>query len=290
MLKSSYLISVSKEGNEGMEKKRVIMEFASGGSEVDRRVESLRKREGARSRNRLTTAVCFLLLLFLTGCDERTKDPSQLPTGDDVGELAPGAPEDVDSADRADTAGPVVTARATITTDLGTFTVELYGEDAPKAVENFVGLAREGYYDSLRFHRVVENFIVQVGDSLTRDTAAREMWGRGGRSFFGKPFESELDPESPSGRLGYRAGTVAMAGDGGNNLSQFFIVLTDQAGLQLPYRHTIFGRVVDGMETVRKIEQTGRTTFESPDGEGTEEGFVQMPPVPARILGIEVQN
>ena len=206
-----------------------------------------------------------------------------------MGELAPGAADDVDSLERADSAGPVVTARAVITTDLGTFTIELYGEDAPKAVENFIGLVGEGYYDSLRFHRVVEDFIVQVGDSLTRDTAARDRWGTGGRSLFGKPFESELDPESPSGRLGYRAGTVAMAGEGGNNLSQFFIVLTDQAGLQLPYRHTIFGRVVEGMETIRKIEATGRTTFESPDGEGTEEGFVQIPPKPARIVEVAVK-
>ena len=239
---------------------------------------------------RLTVAVCFLLTLLLTGCSESASDSPKPPSGDDVGELAPGASADIDSLDRSDSAGPVVTAHATITTDLGSFTIELYGEDAPKAVENFIGLVREGYYDSLRFHRVVENFVVQTGDSLTRDSAARELWGRGGRSFFGKPFESELDPESPSGRLGYRAGTVAMAGDGGNNLSQFFIVLTDQAGLQLPYRHTIFGRVVEGMETVRKIEATGRTTFESPDGEGTEEGFVQIPPDPAQILDVMIQN
>jgi cyclophilin family peptidyl-prolyl cis-trans isomerase len=235
-------------------------------------------------------AACLLLTLLITGCSESASDAQKPNSGDDVGELAPGASRDKDSADSADTAGPVVTAHAVITTDLGKFTIELYGEDAPNGVENFIGLVREGYYDSLRFHRVVEDFVVQTGDSLTRDSAAREIWGTGGRSFFGKPFESELDPESPTGRLGYSAGTVAMAGDGGNNLSQFFIVLTDKAGLQLPYRHTIIGRVVEGMETVRKIEATGRTTFESPDGEGIEEGFVQVPPVPAMIREVEVNN
>lgn len=232
----------------------------------------------------------LLLLLTLTGCSEDAGEGEALGTEDDIGELAPGAPEQIDTTGRADTGAPVATHRAVVTTDLGSFTIELYGKDAPRTVENFVGLVRQNYYDSLRFHRVVEDFIVQTGDSLTRDTTARQRWGSGGRSLFGRPFESELDPESPSGRLGYRAGTVAMAGDGENNRSQFFIVLSDRAGLQLPYRHTIFGRVVDGIETLEKIEETGRVEFESPDGDGTEVGFVQLPPEPAMIIDVDIER
>jgi cyclophilin family peptidyl-prolyl cis-trans isomerase len=138
---------------------------------------------------------------------------------------------------------PTVTHRAVIKTTAGDINIELYGNDAPKAVENFVALANKGFYRGLRFHRVVPNFVIQTGDPNSIDTTKRDSWGRGGQSIFGKPFEDELNPNAPSYKRGYVEGTLAMANRGPNtNTSQFFIVLNNNAKLQQLY--TIFGKVV----------------------------------------------
>ena len=86
---------------------------------------------------------------------------------------------------------PVVTDTAYINTTAGMITIELYGKDAPRAVENFLKLAKRGYYRGLPFYRVVPGFVIQTGDPYTRDTALRSKWGAGGESCFGKPFEEE---------------------------------------------------------------------------------------------------
>ena len=101
---------------------------------------------------------------------------------------------------------------AVITTSAGVVKMMFYPEEAPKAVENFKTLAKEGYYDGLLFHRVIENFMVQTGDP--------EGNGTGGESCWGEPFEDEI-----SEKLHYYRGAVAMANAGpGTNGSQFFIV------------------------------------------------------------------
>ena len=101
---------------------------------------------------------------------------------------------------------------AIITTSAGVVKMMFYPEEAPKAVENFKTLAKEGYYDGLLFHRVIENFMVQTGDP--------EGNGTGGESCWGEPFEDEI-----SEKLHYYRGAVAMANAGpGTNGSQFFIV------------------------------------------------------------------
>ena len=138
---------------------------------------------------------------------------------------------------------PTVTHRAVIKTTAGDINLELYGNDAPKAVANFVGLADKGFYRGLRFHRVVPNFVIQTGDPNSIDTTKRDSWGVGGQSIYGKPFEDELNPNAPSYKRGYVEGTLAMANRGPNtNTSQFFIVLGNNAKLQQLY--TIFGKVV----------------------------------------------
>lgn len=101
---------------------------------------------------------------------------------------------------------------AVITTSAGVVKMMFYPEEAPKAVENFKTLAKNGYYDGLLFHRVIENFMVQTGDP--------EGTGAGGESCWGEPFADEI-----SGKLHYYRGAVAMANRGANtNGSQFFIV------------------------------------------------------------------
>jgi cyclophilin family peptidyl-prolyl cis-trans isomerase len=136
------------------------------------------------------------------------------------------------------------TVKVNIETTKGNLELELYESDAPKTVANFVGLAEQGYYNGVTFHRVSKNFVIQGGDPTGT--------GAGGQSIYGRPFEDELDPSTESYQEGYRRGTVAMANAGPNtNTSQFFILLHDAPWLDKNY--TIFGRVIKGMEVVDSI-------------------------------------
>lgn len=133
---------------------------------------------------------------------------------------------------------------ATLETTKGTIVIELYPSDAPKTVANFIGLAEQGYYNGVLIHRVSKGFVIQTGDSTGT--------GRGGRSIYGKEFEDELNPSTPSYQEGYKRGTVAMANRGPNtNTSQFFIMLNDVP--TMPKNYTIFGKVVRGMDVVDAI-------------------------------------
>jgi cyclophilin family peptidyl-prolyl cis-trans isomerase len=141
---------------------------------------------------------------------------------------------------------------ATIETSMGTFEFVLYRADAPKTVENFVKLAGQKYFDGTRFHRVSRGFVIQGGDDKTKDEKKMAEWGTGGRSIYGKEFEDELNPATPSYKEGYKKGIVAMANRGPNtNTSQFFVMLNDAPGM--PKNYTIFGKVVKGLDVVEKI-------------------------------------
>ncbi|HEX7042016.1 MAG TPA: peptidylprolyl isomerase [Patescibacteria group bacterium] len=134
--------------------------------------------------------------------------------------------------------------QAAIHTEKGDIVIELYPKDAPKTVTNFATLAKKGYYDGLTFHRVEPGFVIQGGDPNGD--------GTGGRSIYGDTFEDELDPNTPSYKIGYKEGVVAMANRGPNtNGSQFFIMLADNN--TLPHAYTIFGIVTSGMDVVKKI-------------------------------------
>ena len=133
---------------------------------------------------------------------------------------------------------------AVIETTMGTIEAELYGADAPKTVENFVGLANAKYFDGIIFHRVVRGFVIQGGDPTGS--------GAGGKSIWGKEFADELNPSAPSYRAGYLKGVLAMANRGPNtNTSQFFIMLADNT--TLPKNYTIFGKVTKGLDVVDAI-------------------------------------
>jgi len=125
---------------------------------------------------------------------------------------------------------------ATLHTNHGAIALELHDEDAPKTVENFVGLARKGFYDGLIFHRVIPDFMIQGGDPTGS--------GSGGPGY---TFEDEQSGH-PVAR-----GALAMANAGPNtNGSQFFIV-TANACPWLDGKHTVFGRVTGGMDVVDTI-------------------------------------
>lgn len=129
--------------------------------------------------------------------------------------------------------------------DYGDIKIQLYDQDAPKTVENFLRLTNAGYYNCITFHRIAKDFVIQGGDPTGT--------GSGGESAFGGEFADELNPETPSFKAGYLKGVLAMANRGPNtNTSQFFIMLGD---VPLPHNYTIFGKVVAGQDIVDKIGQ-----------------------------------
>ena len=126
-----------------------------------------------------------------------------------------------------------------ITTTMGTMTVEFFTSDAPVTVNNFINLAKDGYYNDIIFHRVISGFMIQGGDPS--GTGHGDMG-----KYPGYKFEDELDNQRP-----YEKGILAMANAGPNtNGSQFFIMHVDYP---LPYQYTIFGKVTDGIEVIDKI-------------------------------------
>jgi cyclophilin family peptidyl-prolyl cis-trans isomerase len=136
------------------------------------------------------------------------------------------------------------TMNITIETTKGDIEAELYETDAPKTVANFAGLAEQGYYNGIIFHRISKGFVIQGGDSTGT--------GSGGKSIYGKEFADELNPDAPSYQEGYTRGTIAMANRGPNtNTSQFFIILKDAPWM--PKHYTIFGKVTKGMDVVDSI-------------------------------------
>ena len=127
-------------------------------------------------------------------------------------------------------------ASATLTTDKGDIVIDLFTDGAPKAANNFLDLARKGFYNGVIFHRIVPGFVIQGGDPTGT--------GRGGPGyqFPDEPFKGE-----------YYRGTLAMANAGPNtNGSQFFICLGDLSA-SLPKNYTIFGQVTKGMDVVDAI-------------------------------------
>ncbi|OCT14520.1 peptidylprolyl isomerase [Paenibacillus pectinilyticus] len=135
------------------------------------------------------------------------------------------------------------TYQAEVTTSKGTFTIDLYAKDAPKTVNNFVFLSKEGFYNNVTFHRIIKTFMIQTGDP--------QGTGRGGPGY---KFADELSKAHT-----YEPGTVAMANAGPNtNGSQFFICSgADCANLNKTPNYTIFGKVTaDSMATITKIAET----------------------------------
>ena len=169
------------------------------------------------------------------------------------------------------TSNPLVTVH----TNHGDFKLELFPEIAPKTVENFVTHAKNGYYNGVIFHRVIEDFMIQGGDPTGT--------GMGGESIYGRTFEDEFSREAFN-----LYGALSMANAGPNtNGSQFFIVTAKQVPAQmlkhggwpeeiveeyakiggtpwLDHRHTVFGRVVEGMDVVLEIEGVKRNGQDRP--------------------------
>ncbi len=136
---------------------------------------------------------------------------------------------------------------ATLQTTKVAIAIELYDEDAPKTVQNFVDLAGRGFYDGVIFHRVIPDFMIQGGDPTGT--------GRGGPGY---QFEDEINAHKLT------RGALAMANAGPNtNGSQFFIVTADETPW-LDGKHTVFGRVTDGMDAVDAISNAATDAQDRP--------------------------
>jgi peptidyl-prolyl cis-trans isomerase B (cyclophilin B) len=151
--------------------------------------------------------------------------------------------------------------RATIITKFGEITIRFYPEEAPRHVENFLNLAKLGFYNGTTFHRVVPGFIIQGGDPLSKEPD-RRLHGTGGPGYWLTP---ELNDRP------HKRGAVSMAKvpresnstrDFNDSGSQFFICVADSSGLDR--RYTVFGEVFRGMDVVDKIVAVPRDEFDNP--------------------------
>ena len=137
---------------------------------------------------------------------------------------------------------------ATFETNKGTIVAELYEKDAPKTVANFEKLANDKFYDGVKFHRVIPDFVVQGGDPLSRDLPAGDpRVGTGGPGY-------KIKCETAGNPRKHEVGALSMAHAGKDTGgSQFFIVLNEQNTKHLDGVHTVFGKVIDGLDVVPKI-------------------------------------
>ena len=153
---------------------------------------------------------------------------------------------------RQTAAGTATTqSEVVLKTTKGDITLRLYFADAPKTVENFVKLATANFYNGVRFHRVIKDFMIQGGDPNSKDDSRPQTWGQGGPGY---QFADEINPTSALYQKGYKRGVLAMANAGPNtNGSQFFIMHKDYP---LPPLYTIFGEVISGIDVVDAIAET----------------------------------
>lgn len=263
----------------------------------------------AKRLTNVTVGIGISALLMLTACGtdnsnneeldnstnenneetEQENDENQTNNTANTSNTEEEAPEQADAPDNYPQLEEGVAAderEAIIHTNMGEIHIKLFPEVAPKAVENFLALGKEGFYDDVIFHRVIEDFMIQGGDPTGT--------GAGGESIFDGPFEDEFDAS-----VAHFKGALSMANSGPNtNSSQFFIVTADEAGFSeemfadsgfpqetvdkylevggtphLDFVHTVFGHVIDGMDVVEEINQI--ETEGPQDSEPVEEVFIE---------------
>lgn len=148
-----------------------------------------------------------------------------------------------------------MTKRATFETNRGTIVADLYEEDAPLTVANFEKLANSGFYDGVKFHRVITDFVVQGGDPQSKDLPDGDpRIGSGGPGYHIK-CETKGNPRK------HEVGSLSMAHAGKDTGgSQFFMVLSEDNTRHLNGVHTVFGKVVEGLENMKKIQKNDSMT------------------------------
>jgi peptidylprolyl isomerase len=145
---------------------------------------------------------------------------------------------------------PAENTTVTLKTSLGDITLELYTKEMPVTAGNFLSLAQSNFYDGVKFHRVIDGFMIQGGDPLTKDDSMQARWGTGGPGY---AITDEFGP-----RYSNAIGTISMANSGPNSGgSQFFINTANNTFLD--GKHPVFGKVVAGMDVVQAISTTPTT-------------------------------
>ena len=182
---------------------------------------------------------CYLLLiiaiLLISGCTQVNVEDGNMKIKGGLEEPEQ-APQQV----------PYVNRFATFETSMGNFKVELYDDKAPLTAGNFVQLAESGFYDGTKFHRVIDKFMIQGGDPLSKNDSKKDFWGTGGSNPIPDEFTGDLKHDSP--------GILSMANSGPDTgSSQFFITVVPTP--HLDGKHAIFGKVVSGYEVVEKISK-----------------------------------
>ena len=149
-----------------------------------------------------------------------------------------------------------------IVTTHGTMRVKLYNK-TPKHRDNFVKLVKEKYYDGIRFHRVIEGFMIQTGDPFSRDTTLASRWGQGGPSY--------TVPAEFVNEYWHKKGALAAARKGdlanptkASSGSQFYIVHDENACLHLDGQYSIFGEVIEGLEVIDRIAEVATDPYDRP--------------------------
>lgn len=145
--------------------------------------------------------------------------------------------------------------KATLHTNQGDITIEFDSINTPNTVANFIKLAKDGFYDGTKFHRVIKGFMNQGGDPFSKDDSLVSRWGTGGPGY---SFADEIGPSNSN-----VAGTISMANAGPNtNGSQFFINVADNN--MLDDKHTVFGKVTSGVDVVMAINSTQTDASDRP--------------------------
>jgi len=216
----------------------------------------------------------LIMCIFLTGCRGRS---GARKTADEVADSTQVA-QPVDSStiqqpeQPKDTIATDYEPTLDMVTSMGNIRIKLYKE-TPQHRDNFLKLARKGYYNGLLFHRVINGFMIQAGDPLTRDTTKVEMYGSGGPNY---TIPAEIVPE-----LHHKKGAIAAArrGDSVNpqrasSGSQFYIVQDEQGCMHLDGEYTVFGEVIDGLSVVDNIA-------------GVETNARGLPLYPIKIISVQ---
>ena len=168
---------------------------------------------------------------------------------------------------------------ATFETSMGTFKAEIYADKMPITAANFIKLVKEGFYNDLHFHRVIQNFMIQFGCENTRNAPDAPNAGTGN-----SPFGTIQDEHPAEHKLSNEVGTLSMANTGRPNSggAQFFINTKHNAFLDFfdsstPSKHPVFGAITEGMDVVRAIEST-------PTGHG------DRPKTPVKMISVTISE
>ncbi len=202
--------------------------------------------------------VCILLVAGLSYWAGMDTSSSVLSLDENATPLdTPFTPKELDITQPKDT--NVMNPIAVFETNKGNVEIELFADTMPITAGNFAKLVKEGYYDGIKFHRVIDGFMIQGGDPLSKDDTKMAAWGTGG------PGYAIADEHIVGELLTNTRGTLSMANSGPNSGgSQFFINLVDNIGLDfdkppLSSAHPVFGRVITGMDIVDAIGKVAVT-------------------------------